>query len=94
MKYIDAVRYKTDSHGCEVISELRCANILNETGKVVYTKQQMIEYINRNPNNVKTKYFKNNMWISGEYVRVVDNAYLRTDSNNIKQDNLGELPTF
>jgi len=31
---------------------------------------------------------------SGEKVHVVDNRYLRTDANDIKEDNLGELPTF
>ena len=29
---------------------------------------------------------------SGAIVRVVDNKYLRSDANNTKEDNLGELP--
>lgn len=52
----------------------------------------MIDYINAHPyDTVKTKYLKNGYWHVGEDVRVVDNEYLRTDPNNIKRDNLGEL---
>ena len=53
---------------------------------------QMIDYINAHPySTVKTKYFRNGSWHVGEDVHVVDNEYLRTDPNNIKRDNLGEL---
>jgi len=31
---------------------------------------------------------------NGTKVRVVDGRYLRTDANDTKEDNLGELPTF
>ena len=36
-------------------------------------------------------YFRNGSWHVVEDVHVVDNEYLRTDPNNIKRDNLGEL---
>ena len=51
-----------------------------------------IDYINAHPyDTVKTKYLRNGYWHVGEDVHVVDNDYLRTDPNNIKRDNLGEL---
>ena len=60
----------------------------------VIDKQQMIDFIKANPNCTKTKYFKNGRWVVGEDVRVVDNRYLRTDSNYIKADNLENLPEY
>ena len=56
------------------------------------SKSVMIKYMLSHPyETIKTRYFKNGYWHEGEIVRVVDNRYLRTDSNNIKADNLGEL---
>lgn len=95
MVYIDAVHYDTDSHGCEVITKLKWTNILSEQATKTCTKQKMIDFINENPNITKTKYRNSRgLWTIGEDVRVVDDAYLRTDSNNIKKDNLGLLPRF
>ena len=99
MVYIDAVHYDTDSHGCEVIAKLKWTNTLSEQATNVCTKQEMINFINQNPNVTKTKHLRNNgwsglQWVSGEDVRVVDNSYLRTDSNQTKNDNLGNLPRF
>jgi len=94
MVYIDKVHYSTDAHGCEVISKMKYTEILSQDATTECTKQAMIEYINKG-NSVKTKY-KNSWgnWQSGEDVRVVDNAYLRTDANNTKKDNLGNLPRY
>lgn len=95
MVYIDEVHYETDSHGCEVISELKWTNTLTEKAVSVCTKAQMISFIKENPNCTKTKYRDAVWgWCEGEDVRVVADAYLRTDSNNIKADNLGALPRF
>lgn len=95
MVYIDAVRYEIDSHGCEVISQLKWTNTLSVQATNVWTKSQMIDFINKNPNCTKTKYYSLwDGWTEGEDVRVVDNSYLRTDSNNIKSDNLSSLPKF
>ena len=33
-------------------------------------------------------------WFDGEEIHVVDDSYLRTDSNNIKADNLENLPRY
>lgn len=95
MIYIDKVHYSTDSHGCEVISDVKWTKELTEDATNECSKQQMIDFINKNPNVTKTKY-KNawGNWQSGEDVRVVDNSYLRTDSNYIKKDNLGNLPRY
>ena len=54
----------------------------------------MISFINQNPGQVKTKFLRNGFWYIGEEVHVVENSYLRTDANNIKADNLGNLPRF
>lgn len=93
MVYIDAVHYETDSHGCEVISQLKWTNTLTEQATNICTKAQMISFINDSPDCTKTKYNSPIWgWREGEDVRVVDNTYLRTDSNNTKADNLGSLP--
>lgn len=94
MVYIDGVRFGTDYSGRRVIAELRWTNTFNATGTNTCTKREMINFINANPNSAKTKYYRYGSWHVGEDVRVVDNAYLRTDANNIKADNLGELPEF
>ena len=95
MVYIDAVHYETDSHGCEVISQLKWTNTLTEQATNICTKAQMISFINDNPDCTKTKYNSPIWgWREGEDVRVVDNTYHRTDSNNTKADNLGSLPRF
>ena len=54
-------------------------------------KKFMINYIKDYPNSVKTLYKRGTSWIEGEYVHVVDDEYLRTDANNKREDNLGEL---
>lgn len=95
MVYIDAVHYETDSHGCEVISQLKWTNSLTAQAVKTCTKAQMISFITENPDCTKTKYYSSLWgWSEGEDVRVVDGSYLRTDSNNIKADNLGSLPRF
>jgi hypothetical protein len=95
MVYIDKVHYSTDSLGYEVISNVKWTKTLTEDATNECSKRQMIDFINKNPNVTKTKY-KNpwGNWQSGEDVRVVDNSYLRTDSNNIKKDNLENLPRY
>ena len=95
MVYIDAVRYEKDILGVEAISHLKWTNNLSEQATKVCTKQAMIKFINEHPDCTKTKYLKDGLsWVEGEDVRVVDNSYLRTDSNSTKKDNLGSLPTF
>jgi hypothetical protein len=95
MVYIDAVHYVIDSHGCEVIDSMKWTNNLNESAVSTCTKQEMIDFINSKPNCTKTKYYDIfSGWTEGSYVRVVDNKYLRTDSNGTKADNLGNLPRY
>jgi hypothetical protein len=100
MVYIDAVHYERDYIGNRFIAKLRWTNNLNEQATKTCTKQEMIDFIKKNPNCTKTKYltrkstWDNYCWVEGEDVRVVDNSYLRTDSNNTKADNLGNLPEF
>ena len=94
MVYIEKVHYEVDQHGCEVVSKLKWTNNLRENATNECSKKQMIDFINKNPNCTKTKYYRYGNWIVGEDVRVVENAYLRTDANRIKRDNLGNLPRY
>ena len=94
MVYIDAVHYETDWYGREYIAKVKWPNYLSVQATAEATKREMIDFINQHPNCTKTKYNRYGRWVEGEDVRVVDNAYLRTDANNIKADNLGSLPRY
>ena len=94
MVYIDAVHYEQDSYGNEYIAKMRWTNYLSVQASSECTKSEMITFINNNPNVTKTKYYRFGRWVEGEDVRVVDNRYLRTDSNDTKADNLGSLPRY
>ena len=89
--YIDQVEKQKDIHGCEVITKVCYTTHKNLKATNWCTKKQMIMMILTNPITVKTKYIKHGVWQEGAIVRVVDYQYLRTDSNYIKADNLGEL---
>ena len=92
MLYIDQVLKAKDSYGREVITHVYYTDTLNQKAYTACPKREMINFINQNPNStVKTKYRIYGVWVSGAEVHVVDNEYLRTDGNNIKADNLGEL---
>lgn len=88
MIYIDEVIKNDDN---VIVKVYWISNQLTVKASKWTTKKDMIEYINGHPGNVKTKYKRNGAWREGEYVHVVDNSYLRTDANNIKQDNLENL---
>ena len=89
MYYIDEVKKSRGYDGSDDITSLAYTQNLNTKASMWCTKRQMIDYINAHPYaTVKTKYFKNGSWRVGD---VVDNEYLKTDPNNIKCDNLGEL---
>ena len=94
MVYIDAVHYEQDEYGNEYIARMKWTNDLTTQATYECTKSDMIDFINKNPNCTKTKYYGYGRWPAGEDVRVVDNRYLRTDANNIKADNLGSLPRY
>ena len=95
MVYVDKVRYAKDSYGNEsYISEIKWTNTLTENADKRCTKADMIKFINNNPGRVHTKYYRFGRWNDGEEIRVVDNSYLRTDKNNIKADNLENLPRY
>ena len=95
MIYIDKVHYKVDNNGNELyIESVKWTDNLYENAYKECSKQGMINYIKKYPNNTKTKYYRYGSWCVGEDVRVIDNQYLRTDSNDIKSDNLGNLPRY
>ena len=94
MVYIDAVHYETDQYGNEYIAKVKWTDCLYVQATLECTKAQIIDFINKNPNRTKTKYNRYGRWVEGEDVHVVDNRYIRTDANNIKDDNLGSLPRY
>lgn len=91
MLYIFAI-HKNSETG--VIEKLWYSNGLSTEHSDSCTKSAMINYVNLHPDTVKTMYKCGPWWRSGEYVHVVDNEYLRTDANNEKKDNLGELEEY
>ena len=94
MVYIDKVHYETDYYGNEYIASVAWTRSSNSWATQTCSKKDMISFINQNPGQVKTKFLRNGFWYIGEEVHVVENSYLRTDANNIKADNLGNLPRF
>lgn len=75
-------------------------NALNEnelSEKKEFSKDQIIFFI-ENGFSVKTAYEINEKeWNKGSQVNVVkfkDGKYLRTDNNNIEEDNLDNLPNY
>lgn len=94
MVYVDKIHYKKDEHGCKVIAKMKWTNNKNAWATNECTKDEMIKFINQNPNSAQTKYLRNGYWRTGEDIRVINNKYLRTDANKIEKDNLGELPEY
>ena len=95
MVYVDKVHYTKDSYGNELyISEMKWTNSLSENAYNECSKADMIKFINDNPGCAHTKYYRYGRWYDGEEIHVVDNSYLRTDKNNIKADNLENLPRY
>jgi len=92
---ISGVRYDQD-HRC--ISELKVHEYKDDKVSVasIWTRSQVVRSINCDHHFI-TIYKKEGLWTKGEDVRVIEiegKKYLRTDSNKIKKDNLGELPEF
>lgn len=94
MLYVDSVHYEQSSDRTEYIARMKWTHHLSQKATDECDKSGMIDYINKNPGQAKTKYLRNGRWEEGEVIRVVDNRYLRTDANNIKADNLGALPRY
>ncbi|MCH5316235.1 MAG: DUF3892 domain-containing protein [Eubacterium sp.] len=95
MVYVDKVHYATDARGNELyIASVKWTNSLHEDAVNQCNKKEMIDFINAHPGGAKTKYRLYGTWREGEEIHVVDNSYLRTDNNNTKADNLGNLPRF
>ncbi|MGL4483830.1 MAG: DUF3892 domain-containing protein [Anaerovoracaceae bacterium] len=93
MRYIDKVHYVIDAHGCEVIETVKWSGELNTAGINECSKKAIIDYINEG-NVAKTKTCYSEIWLEGSDIKVVDNKYIKTVANNIKEDNLGNLPRY
>ena len=88
--YITKVHYDENYKNNEVIANLMVSCEDDPTREKEYTKNEIIRVINDYKYEFYT-YYKEGV---GDHVHVVDNKYLRTDGNNIKCDNLGNLPRY
>jgi len=89
---ISAVRYDEERNH---ITHLK-VHSHKESDGVAYLRSTVITLISVG-NTFNTMYKDNGQWKNGARVQVITvdgEDYLRTDSNNIKRDNLGELPEF
>lgn len=59
------------------------------------TKDTVISDIDSSNKDVKTSYYSSDMgeWVEGDDVHTVDGDYIRTDGNDIREDNLENLNT-
>ena len=78
--YVTHVRYDENDN---VIEKVKCKD------GSVYTKKQMIIWLAYG--SIAYTYYDSHV---GDHIHIVDNEYLRTDGNQIKYDNLGNLPRF
>lgn len=91
MIYIYAVHKNEET---DVIEKVKYTDYLGYEAQNEASKKDMIRHIKVHPYTVKTMYRRGSSWVSGEYVHVVDNEYLRTDANHKTEDNLGEIEQY
>jgi len=92
---ISRVRYNHD-HTCIMKVEVRTDHGDTIGDPQEMSRQQVINAINTGT-SVITIFMKDNKWQKGavvEVVKVDGERFLRTDRNQRKVDNLGELPEF
>lgn len=95
---ISAVRYKVSLER-KYILKLKVHDDKGDTvgAPSIWERDDVIKKIGENYSFVTIYKGDNNKWIKGENVKrikVANNYYLRTDANEIEEDNLGELPEF
>ncbi len=92
---IVAVQY--DTNQSQIVKVKRCPDLGNELGKAnVETREDVMESMGWGKTHV-TAYSKDGMWTRGDNVGIVNIGgvnFIRTDGNETKADNLGELPEF
>ena len=93
---IVGVKYDDDDHSRIVIVKRR-PDLGSKLGKeTTKGRTEIVDYIKAGHTHI-TSYWKNDQWVKGEDVRVVNLGgidFIRTDRNKTKADNLGELPEF
>lgn len=94
MNWITGVKFNNGSSSAIAEVEVRISNgqALGAPGRV--TRQQVVSEIDRGT-AYKTAFLRNGQWTAGEDVHVVSvgyERYLRTDRNQVRADNLGNLP--
>lgn len=100
---ISEVHYEESEDDTKYIAKLKVhEDEGDEVGsESIWTKNEVINKINvgysfmtiYEKDKTKNKEDKD-AWKEGEDVRVFKKKYLRTDANDIEEDNLGELPEF
>ena len=64
---------------------------------IVYEREEVVKSIEAGNDWYTCKKKEKNIYTRGEKIHVLpidDEKFIRTDRNNIKSDNLGELPDF
>ena len=79
---------RSDSNG--VITDLNTKKDSTTAGAVSMTKSALIKLLKPLGNDTAKTYTAT----ASEKIRVIDSKYLRTDANDTKKDNLGNLPSF
>lgn len=95
MNWITGVKFSNGSSSAITEVEVRVSNNGQALGAPSRAaRQQVVSAIERG-NEYKTAFLRNGQWVAGEDVRVVTVGYerfLRTDRNQVRADNLGNLP--
>lgn len=95
--FLAVVAVKPGSNG-EILSYFRCLKpILGMPGtaEMDISRESLVKYV-QEKNRVITAFLDEgqNRWKEGDDVRLTAKGYLRTDGNEIEEDNLGSLPQF
>ena len=80
---------RSDSNG--VITDLNTKKDSTTAGAVSMTKSALIKLLKPLGNDTAKTYTATG---ASEDIRIIDSKYLRTDANDTKKDNLGNLPSF
>ncbi|WP_394172382.1 DUF3892 domain-containing protein [Guptibacillus hwajinpoensis] len=92
---ISAVRYHNNEDYIEELA-VHVDNGESVGASSSWSRQKVVSSINKG-STFFTIYKQNTQWTKGAKVevRIIDSEnYLRTDSNRIKKDNLGQLPKY
>ena len=91
-----AVKRSNDGKRIEYFRCLQPMLGMPGAAEVDIRRDSMLQYVGKETKRVITAYRdeRRNLWREGAEVRQTSKGYLRTDANDLKEDNFGDLPTF